>query len=298
MLLFLLPCEWYIRRHGKERLVYLGLLIIIILGNVRAIQGEIGGSVFFELYIVASMLAALYVIHFSPHAALAKIRGLYRLLLLTIVFGLTTYPIISSHILDPQLAPTIAAVLTDALASQPGISANINMIDVVTNALTIVLSSYIAIFFLMIIGMWVLGEYVLGYSRIFNYRSTGTTDPVPVKRYDSGSFILDRNAIWVLIGTLVLLLASLRFDLAITPISVNVFLVTVFCFIMQGIAVCFFLLGRKFNFYMLSRMLIPTLLVVAIIPVINVIMFGGLVIVGISETWVPYRLLGKDNKGE
>jgi len=104
-------------------------------------------------------------------------------------------------------------------------------------------------------------------------------------------------SVWILITSLSLLAASMFVGM---PIAVKALVyvfagVLGFLYLIQGVALAQHMLHKRLP--LVSR-LIPVLLVLAVFfPPLLVILYGGLVLFGISETWIQYRpALTNENK--
>jgi hypothetical protein len=96
--------------------------------------------------------------------------------------------------------------------------------------------------------------------------------------------------IWVLSASLLLVVFTSVTKLEIPEIILwNILILCVMLYLAQGLGIMQFFLYRNSTPPLLRMLLIVLFVVVLFSPVLNTILFVGLVLLGIAENWVPFR---------
>ena len=287
VIFFLFPLEWWIRTRGRERFFVLVTVIGVTIAIARLAQGTAVLWILAELCIVLLLCGALYTIHYPVLHNLRSVRSIYRVLVVTGIFAITTYPSMSAYLQNSELIHAIATHVQSLIAEQPDlIIADVDITRIIYGAFTLALSSYIALFFLLVITGWVVGEVVFSHIPTVRHRAGN----IPQKaRFNISMFAIHQRTVWVLILCLLFSILFRRLWMPIVPIFINMLLLIAILYFLQGVAITVSIVMQKIQQQYIERFLFPTLILIAIIPIINGIIYGGLILVGISEVWIKYH---------
>ncbi|MCL2229609.1 MAG: YybS family protein [Treponema sp.] len=118
-----------------------------------------------------------------------------------------------------------------------------------------------------------------------------------VKRQRNGrslnDFYAPQNTVWFFIGALVTIMMSGSLRVEIMEILAwNVFVVCIVIFIAQGFAVLSNFLERRGTGFKIG---ITVLIIALLLSPIMLVVFGALLILGVLENWIPFRLKKKES---
>ena len=126
--------------------------------------------------------------------------------------------------------------------------------------------------------------------RIVYRNSFRDTEGNPVKAGTFSSFHVHPNMIWVLSVSLPMIILVNIFKLEIPEIILwNLLILCGILYLAQGFGIMRFFLAKPAVSPFL-RFFLPLLFIVFLFsPVINAVLLGGVVLLGIAENWVPFR---------
>jgi hypothetical protein len=114
-------------------------------------------------------------------------------------------------------------------------------------------------------------------------------------KYNSGSlkaFHVSPAAIWVLSAALFLVVVARIAKLEIPEIIFwNVLILCAILYLAQGMGILHFFLARPSMPVFLRFLLTLVFVILIFSPVINAVLLGGIVLLGIAENWAPFRAL-------
>ena len=98
------------------------------------------------------------------------------------------------------------------------------------------------------------------------------------------------SVIWVFSASLLLVVLTRMINLTVVEIILwNVLLLCVILYLAQGLGIIQFFLNRPSTPPFLGQFLIVLFIILLFSPVLNLVVLGGLTVLGIAENWVPFR---------
>lgn len=104
------------------------------------------------------------------------------------------------------------------------------------------------------------------------------------------AFRVSPNLVWALSGCLLLLVGARAMKLRVPEIALwNILALCVILYFAQGLGILQYFLSRPSVSPFLRLMLSVLLVMLFFSPVLNMVVIGGIVLLGIAENWAPFR---------
>jgi len=298
VLFFLMPLGFLAFRYGYR--VAWGAVLLVIAGNTFiavgtavshgfALTGTFWGVFYFA--VVASLF--VWIIAPPPYSPL-KICGTIRLVIGSSLSAVILIVMLLRTMASPGFLEHVAAI-TNSVAARQGAGSDVvqtALLAEVTPEMTLnfirstvfrggALISSVLLFFLCRQLSFIL-------ARLF-----AKNKPLRISFQEINSLVIFRvhpMLIWVLSASLLLVVMTHRANLEIPGIILwNILILCSIIYLAQGIGILQFFLARP-TVTPFMKLLFSILFVVLMLsPGINVVLFGGVVLLGIAENWVPFR---------
>jgi len=309
-IVFLVPLQVVASRRGERSLLAscgLFLVVFLALRLVPFLGGKFRPDIItmVEMIFVGSLLAGLLLVNLPP---LARVRALYRLLGVSALAALAAVPVTIWLSGNAQFQDAMGAryaeasrMLTSVFSGgqdvrDPALSSLLSPAGIRRMSEMFVSRSAVVLFFGLLSFSWWAGQ-----------SSASRTVWPPRRRFVFSAFRMEGFWLWILIGSLALILADLFFGDRLSGNAVyaqdaiwNIGLVAVFLYGLQGLAIARFLFEKNG----LPRLLWLLLLVVLAIVVgstrAGLFVILGLAAFGVSENWIRLRIVadGKPNEAD
>ena len=298
-LFFLMPLGFLAFRYGHR--VAWSAVSLVIAGNMllalgtALTRGSAAAGLFWSVVYFAAMSSVFAWATAPPPGFPLKVCATMRLiigssvaslLLLVMFFRTMASPNFLEHIgaataaIASRQEAAGADVVQSALLSEVTPEATLNFIRSTVLRGGALLSSVVLFFLCRQIGL------ILA-------RITARNKPLGVSSLEVNSLALFRAhpmLIWVLSGSLLLVVLTSMAN--IEPLEILLWNILILCGIMylaQGIGILQYFLARPTMTPFMKLFFCISFCVLLLSPGINVVLFGGVVLLGIAENWVPFR---------
>ncbi len=295
IILFCIPLQILFIRKGERHLLYgcaTVMAALVVAGIIRTAPADDSvfrrGIVFFEIGLPAVFLAGLIAVDYRWNA---RFRTLYKVLLVTLVAGAVSIPVIYllgrndgfSTFLKNQIGSIVG--LLQAGAEENAEASRLFQIDVdmlTERILELILRNYLFMYFLTVAGSVWIGRSIAG--------RLSRSKPESLR----GLHVPDRM-IWPLLASWALVLADVLVSIgAVTYAAWNIGLIMLFIFGMQGIGIIQTILDRRAVSRQIRVALTAGMVFLVFWPGVNLVVLIGLPILGVSELWIHYRKVRKE----
>ena len=299
VLFFLLPLGFLAFRYGHR--VAWGAVVLLTAGNMLIAMGTVLTrgfaltGIFWGVFYFATA-AALFVWVITPPAAFpVKACGTVRLVIGAGVSSLVLIVMLLRAMTSPGFLEHVTAITNSVTAARQGTS------DVVQTALLSEVTPEMTLNFIrttVLRGGALISSVLLFFlCRQFSFllaRLFARNKPLGVSFQDVNSLLAFRvhpTVIWVFSGSLLLAVMASRALFEIPEIILwNILIICGILYLAQGVGIVQFFLARPTVTPPLKLLFCVMLFVLILSPGINVILFGGVVLLGIAENWVPFRV--------
>lgn len=299
-LLFLVPLGFVAFRYGR-RVTLQALFVAVTLNAVLVLGTALGRTfppqgIFWDIFYF-TVMAFLFVWVCAPPPALPhRVCGTIRLTAGAAVASLLLMGMFFRAAASPAFLDHLSAILAPALSQQGAAGAN-----VVQNAILADLTPEVVLSFITSTmlrgGALIFAVFLFFACRQLAFLLARLFKPLGNK-FAQGRpedtlafFRVNPAVIWVLSGALLLLVMTSRANLVLPEIILwNVLIICGILYLAQGMGILQFFLARPTVTPVIKLLLCVLFFALLFSPGINVVLFGGVVLLGIAENWLPLRV--------
>lgn len=303
MIFYLVPLQVLCARRGVRMAARGGLIILVVSVAIaslrlgRNLEGSLGTTlVALEAALHVSLLGAI-VLAAAPWSFYSGSRRLVKLLAITAAFGLASIPLIRlvsnsqeiNAVFVRQIEAFRSAVDTENGLESPAVTALAELlsdpdqlIDFVAEA---ILRTYLFWYFVFVAASIWIGELAASRTR------QGIAYP------KISQFSVPDRGVWVLAASWAVILLDRLLDQSIGPARFgawNLALISALIYAVQGAAIIRHLLIERGVSRAVRTVLLLVILFVLFIPRVNRVVLIGIPVLGVSETWIKFRIRSKE----
>jgi hypothetical protein len=293
LVLFAIPIQVLYIRRGEEALLYgilvqiFGILLVSFLRFRNIQDGSLESNIFLlELYAPVIFSGGLFIV--SSNRIKIK-RRYYKFLFAAVLSGLVGIPYLMFLQKNQDLNDLILGqiqIINNLFAANGAEQVESGVGQIVLNpentlefAKSLFYSTYLFGYLILLGGSWMVGS-LIGNRTMRSKR----------KVVNLRTFFIEEKNVWPLLFSWAIVLLSKIIDLGIIRYIVwNTGLIMLLLYGLQGIGILQFLINKK-NVVKNRRLFLGLLIFFLILtPGINLVLFIGVPVLGVSEIWIKYR---------